>query len=454
MKRGVFLLLPVLLVLCSVSLYADSLISEGVSWDFDWAARAAYNPQKGEFLVVWSAFNLLYPSNSKLFGPVRGQRIKENGQRIGVPFDIFSAGVLPDIAYNEKTNEYLVVAEQWYNTVGQRLDVSGAKIGGQTTLIPTARFPRVLYNSILKNYLVAAAWPDSTSVANNCFLHVYTRPVGADGNPVGNVNNVANRPQLCDIADKFALAYAPLPDPDPVQQKNPTPGGRYLLVVGDGPRSLWMLDAQGKIVPNVVDLSSGMWYDNVNFQQTDVHEPYDIDVAFGYVVGQPVFFLVWSDIGKENYQGYGEWRGVKAGLLSADRTCHLTTDVVKNIVFPITWIVNHQYYAPLAKEWRPRVAYNKTTTEFLVAWRETSGTTPTDTTVNHIRANTSQGFKIPPAPNTVVSTIVSAANPMFPFVASSTKTSQVLVGWLDFRWWLARTLGVYLDVVTRQKSEF
>ena len=51
----------------------------------------------------------------RFFGPVMGQLVKESGQRIGQPFEIFTAGVLPDVAYNAARNEYLVVTEQLFN---------------------------------------------------------------------------------------------------------------------------------------------------------------------------------------------------------------------------------------------------------------------------------------------------------------------------------------------------
>jgi hypothetical protein len=430
----------------------DALISEGATWDFDWEARAAYNSQNGEYLVVWHTFNIAYQSTDpKFFGPVRGQRIKENGNKIGAVFDIVDVGVLPDVAYNPQTNEYLVVAEQWLNVVGQRLDGSAAKIGGQTTLIPQARFPRVVYNSLQGNYLVAGAWPDTThTTPGSCQLSVTTARAGADGKLTGGINKVTTVPQLSDAVDKFALAYAPLEAADPVLGWNPTPGGRYLLAIGEGPQFLLMLDSAGKVVPAVFDPYYNVWYEYANFGAPGVLSPTGVDVAFGNWVTGPVFFFVWSDTVKEHYFGY-EWTGVKAGVLDATRTCHLTTDNYNNPVYPLSWIVSH-WDRP--KEWRPRVTFNPATKEFLVAWRETPGTDPSDATVNHIRFNTSKGFKIPPDTNTVVSSTAANGNPFMPFVASSTTSTSSLVGWLDFRWWLGRTFGAFVDASTRQVSAF
>ena len=69
-----------------------------------------------------------------------GQLIKENGKKIGEPFEIIaSGGVLPKVAYNAQTNEYLVVAEQYYNIVGQRVSALGLKVGGLVTFLTNAR---------------------------------------------------------------------------------------------------------------------------------------------------------------------------------------------------------------------------------------------------------------------------------------------------------------------------
>jgi hypothetical protein len=433
---------------------ADSLISEGASWDFDYIARAAYNSQNGEFLVVWSAFNVLAPQNDpKFFGPVRGQRIKENGTRIGLPFDIFPAGVLPDVAYNAQQNEYLVVTEQWLNLVGQRLDGSGNKIGGESALIPNARFPRVVYNSLLGNYLVAggALVPGSNQV-------LCTLQLAADGTPLGGINMPASdwsHPSISlpgDMVNNFALAYAPLENADPVHGSNATPGGRYLVAFG--PSWPYMLDATGKVVPAVVDAYyKGQWYGALPFPLTNVLVPYSVDVAFGYVGADPVFFFVWSDSGQQNYPGYGAWTGVEGATFSAARTCYLSNEPhLAGTAFPISWIKFHVFAS--YKEWRPRVAYNSAAKEFVVAWRETPTSDPSDATVNHIRLNTSKGGGLPPATNTVLSSLAANVNPWTPFVASSTTSTSALVGWLDFRWLLGRTFGVYVDMATRQISQF
>ena len=117
MKRALFSLALGLMVLAGVSAFADAPIYQGLLWDS--SPAVAYNSKNHEFLVVWNVFNPLFPpTDTNFFGPVMGQLIKESGERVGAPFRIFDAGVVPDVVYNAQQNEYLVVAEQWWHTVG------------------------------------------------------------------------------------------------------------------------------------------------------------------------------------------------------------------------------------------------------------------------------------------------------------------------------------------------
>jgi len=94
MKRFLKGLTIGLLVLIQGPVWADSPIYQGFFWDA--APTAAYNSQRGEFLVVWNVYNPFFPlPDIRFFGPVMGQLISESGQMLGGPFEILKVGVLP-----------------------------------------------------------------------------------------------------------------------------------------------------------------------------------------------------------------------------------------------------------------------------------------------------------------------------------------------------------------------
>jgi hypothetical protein len=460
MTKRTCLWISLLFLSFSLSAYADSLISEWPSWEWDGNARAAYNSLNKEFLVVWNVFNLNYPTTDpNFFGALRGQRIKENGQKISGYFEIIpQGGVLADVVYNPQRNEYFVVAEQWGSTVGQRIGATGNKIGGQNLLMTYSRFPRVAYNSLLGNYLVVGGWLAAANDPNNsnsCNLYIWSVQVTADGYPGAPKKNVYNTQQACDAGDKFAVAFAPLAAADPVTGKNPTPNGRYLLAVQTGPFDAHILDASGAMIPVVYSPYYNNFVDNrIPYQSGSTQPAYSVDVAFGYKAGQPMFYLVWSEAYPgTTYFGH-QWIGVAGTTISAKRTCFNSTETVLQGWHPISWLaMAGTHHASNAKDWKPRVAYNPVLGTFVIAWRETPDPNPYDSSVNHIRFNTSEGG-IPPATNTVLSDQITQANPGVPFIATSTTSSQTLVGWSDFRWYFSRTFGVQVNASTRQVTNF
>jgi hypothetical protein len=347
MKRFLLGLTIGLLILFQGLAWADSPIYQGFFWDS--APAAAYNSTKGEFLVVWNVFNPLHPPTEvRFFGPVMGQLISESGQKIGESFEIFNAGVLPKVAYNAQANEYLVVAEQWYNTVGQRVSAVGLKPGGPVTLLTNARYPRVVYNSKAGTYLVTGAGlPETAPGSGICNIQLYARQVSTIGQPLGSPVVVADEPHgACADGAIYALDYAPLETPM-------TPEGRYLLAIRT-PTRLKMLGSQGQALLTLFNPQSNTWYDSIPFDQYKVGDPFHIDVAYGTMQGSPVFFLVWGDTNK-TVPVYGTWTGIWGGLVEADKELYYTTDTVSNSVFPISWQYDHNLYS---KEWKPVVKYN------------------------------------------------------------------------------------------------
>jgi len=390
-------------------------------------------------------YNILYPpTDVRFFGPLMGQLMKESGEKIGKPFEISTAGgVLPDVAYNADRNEYLVVTEQTFNTVGQRMSAQGMTIGGSTILLTSARYPRVLYNSLAANYLVTGAWISDTG-SGNCDIRLHTIQVDGNGQPLGSSHQVANKSHgPCEDGAVYAIAYAPI-----VSAK--TPHGRYLLAIKT-PESLTMLDSGGEVLLTLHDSAHGTWAPGIPFQSSKVGKPYGINVAYGKWHNNPRFFLVWGDIGQQ-VDGYGEWTGIWGGIVDAEKEVYNTMDAVSNEVFPISYQYSHWAYKNHAKEWKPVVEYNPTADTFAVVWRETPGTDSRDlTNVNHIRANTSDGYRIPPLQNIVVSSTSGSENPTLPCIASSTRTSSCLIAWEDHRnlFGVGDIYGTFLDAITR-----
>ncbi len=425
MKKWVVLVIFLLTVIFPLKAKADGPIYTGLLWDT--APQAAYNPDYREFLVVWTMYNVLYPpTDINFFGPVMGQRITENGERISDPFMIFpDGGVLPDVAYNAARKEYLVVAERNYNCVGQRVTPFGMTLGGPTTFLTAARFPRVVYNSLSMNYLVIGAWLTETG-GGLCSAAFHSTQVNGSGQPFGSVNFLGNDINIpCQDGPTYAVDYGPV-----VSAK--TPQGRYLLALGT-PERLRMLDSQGALLLTLYDPDHHSWDYGIPFESTKVGIPYGVNMAFGKWQGKDSFLLVWGDTSL-SVSGYGTWTGIWGGIVDAETEVYNTNDGVYNHTVPISYQYSHWALPEHAKTWRPAAAYNSTADTFAVTWRETPGSDPNDPTdVNHIRVNTVKTLTVPPGPNLVVSATTGSEDPTLPCIAASSDTTACLMAWEDHR---------------------
>jgi hypothetical protein len=149
-------------------------------------AAVAYNSLQNEYMVVW---HNEWPGNKDIYG----QLVSGDGHRIGVRF-LVSVGpddrYLPDIAYNRKTNQYLVVWEQYDggrpNIRAKLFDAAGQGVSGETTLgtgpaLRNRTAPAVAYAYTADRYFVV--W--QSHVQGNVSDDIEAQVLLASANPDG-----------------------------------------------------------------------------------------------------------------------------------------------------------------------------------------------------------------------------------------------------------------------------
>jgi hypothetical protein len=121
----------------------------------------AYNPHRQEYLVVWHNERPVYPD-------IQAQRVGKNGQLVGGPFYIAGGPGeqrrYPDVAYNVKQQEYLVVWESipdtgQANIYAQRVGPTGGLNGSEFYLgagwaLVNRYTPAVAYGYTSDSYMV------------------------------------------------------------------------------------------------------------------------------------------------------------------------------------------------------------------------------------------------------------------------------------------------------------
>jgi hypothetical protein len=194
----------------------------------------AYNSQAHEYLVVW--FN-----DRPGCDDIRAQRVATNGALVGPPFYISAEcpanRQFPDVTYNSKHNQYLVVWEQFGESsgysiqarrvsgTGQVLDAMDIPIRSSGYNLYTPRKPAVAYASTSDRYLVV--WSET--------WHPGSITYGIYGQVVSDAGTLEG--------SEFTISQGSEPhtEPDLAYNRN---SNRYLVVWQQQAGSLWDIHAQ------------------------------------------------------------------------------------------------------------------------------------------------------------------------------------------------------------------
>ncbi|MDQ3704802.1 MAG: S-layer homology domain-containing protein [Chloroflexota bacterium] len=152
----------------------------------------AYNSTGNQYLVVWDD-DREGPYSSDIYG----QRVSGAGALLGGEISINiheSVQYSPAVAYNSTNNEYLVAWHDYRNDApdiyGQRVSATGTLIGGDFPISTAASdqlVPEVAYNSTSNEYLVT--WTDYRDYFCLDLIYVYGQMVsGAGALQGGNFN--------------------------------------------------------------------------------------------------------------------------------------------------------------------------------------------------------------------------------------------------------------------------
>ncbi len=214
---------------------ANIAIFDGADVGFSFPA-VAFGGGNQRFLVCWS------DSSSGAGADIFGQSVNADGSLNGTPFSISSPAepfdqVMPSIAYNADTDQYLVV---WYdlrdgatyNIYGQLVNADGSLAGTniQITADTTHNLiPSVAYDNVNNRFFVI--WNHDT-VATDTF--VYGQFVNPDGSLEGSAfqvstdTSIGSRPAVAfnNLCTNYLVTHVTSPAPgEPVELRN--------LIVGD-----------------------------------------------------------------------------------------------------------------------------------------------------------------------------------------------------------------------------
>jgi len=415
MKQLTVYLTGLLILILIVPVYSDFSIRSGNNWERE--PVVVYNSTNNEYLVVWSEFSP-FGNGSYIIGPVMGQRLSIEGQKVGTAFQIFDMATSPSVAYNSKANEYLVAVQGAGGVHGQRISNTGGKVAGDVLLMSNADYPQVLYNDLANEYFLTAyvyATPHN---------NIYARRIGAEIQILHPTKDL-----LVWDDSTFSITYAPI-----------APNGRYLF--SDWSKGHRLLDSGGNLIQTIGFETGFPKYGYVDGEGYSGSNGINsvVDVAFGYKDGNPVFMVVYADNNNKWPWPEVEVTGLMCGVWGGYIDAVNPPSQVTNSFFPIPDIplVRH-----CSAKWKPKVVYNPSAQKFIVTWNETPTTAVgNDATVNHIRA-TNEFTNVSGFVNVVLSATTGSENPDYPVIATSTKSANALVVWEDKRNFSRKDVDIY-----------
>ena len=136
----------------------------------------AYHNVREEYLVIWEDPRDFYPTNGR---DIYGQRLSDTGSLVGTDFavsDATSDQLLPDVAYNNMTEEYIVAWQDYRGGAAeiaiyaQRISALGTREGPDIPVTTETRRqmnPRVAYSAGAEEFLIV--WEDERSGTGNGF---------------------------------------------------------------------------------------------------------------------------------------------------------------------------------------------------------------------------------------------------------------------------------------------
>lgn len=297
----------------------------------------AYNSQRQEYLVVWY-------NDRPGCDDVRAQRVSRTGELLGGPFYI-SAGCpadrrYPDVTYNSRHDQYLVVWEQYEATsgksikarrvsgTGQVLDTTDITIrsAGYNTYTPVK--PAAAYAYTADRYLVvwAETW-HPLPIVHDVYGQVVTDSGALDGNRFSISEGTGN-----DSRD----------NPDVTYNRH---ANRYLVVWQQKVGSLW--DVHGQQVHG----GGGLYQGDITIAYYTVSSTTPAVAAIPTTPNNDKFLVVWE-------ANLSSHRDIYGRLIAEDGT-------LAPSALLIAWTGVDQS--------APAVAGNEGGNRYLVTWRQDQG---------------------------------------------------------------------------------